>query len=546
MKPRTLAIAGVIAITAGVGGLVGFQKFKIYLPGIIGRLKHPIGANRPVSWAQGPSVAATPAAGRPPNIILIVADDLGINDTTATGNGVAGKVSTPNIDSIARTGVRFANGYSANATCSPSRAAMMTGRYPTRFGFEFTAVPKSFAREVSHMASGPVKPVFYQDRVKDMPPVEAMGVPAQEITVAEALRARGYRTLHIGKWHLGESPAMQPTGQGFDESLAILGGAGMFLKPDDPGVVNSKQDFDPIDRYLWPNLPYSVRWNGSEPFEPKGYVTDYFGDEGVKAIRANANRPFFLYMAFNAPHTPLQATRADYDALAEIPDHTTRVYGAMVRALDRNVGKLLAELQARGLDENTIVIFTSDNGGANYIGLPDINKPFRGWKATFFEGGINVPFLIKWPARLAAGQVAPARAMHIDIFATAAAAAGAPVSPKVDGVDLVALSQGQGAERPLFFRSGHYRTVIAGNWKLQHSERPKAAWLFNLAVDPTEQTNLATREPAKLAELTALLDGQDRRAGKPLWPALVEAPFFIDQPLGKGRKQTGDYVMWAN
>ncbi len=339
---------------------------------------------------------------------------------------------------------------------------------------------------------------------------------------------------------------MQPTGQGFDESLAILAGAGMFLKPDDPGVVNSKQDFDPIDRYLWPNLPYSVRWNGSEPFEPKGYVTDYFGDEGVKAIRANANRPFFLYMAFNAPHTPLQATRADYDALADIPDHTTRVYGAMIRALDRNVGKLLSELKAQGLDENTIVIFTSDNGGANYIGLPDINKPFRGWKATFFEGGVNVPFLIKWPARLAAGQVAPARAMHIDIFATAAAASGAPIGPKVDGVDLVALSKGQGADRPLFFRSGHYRSVIAGNWKLQLSERPKATWLFNLAVDPTEQTNLAAREPARLAELTALLDGQDRKAGKPLWPALVEAPFFIDQPLGKDRKQTGDYVMWAN
>ncbi|RYF92069.1 MAG: sulfatase, partial [Caulobacteraceae bacterium] len=370
--------------------------------------------------------------------------------------------------------------------------------------------------------------------------------PAGETTIAEALKAQGYRTLHIGKWHLGETPDRQPNAQGFDDSLAILAGAGMFLKPNDPDVVNSKQDFDPIDKYLWPNLPYSVRWNGSKPFEPRGYVTDYFGDEAVKAIDANAGRPFFLYLAFNAPHTPLQATREDYEALSDIPDHTTRVYGAMIRALDRNVGKVLAELERQGLSDNTIVIFTSDNGGANYIGLRDINKPFRGWKATFFEGGVNVPFFLKWPGHVEPGQVAPARAMHIDIFATAAHAAGAQVAPNVDGVDLLTLASGKAAPRPLFFRSGHYRSVIDADWKLQLSERPKKTWLFNLATDRTEQRNLAASEPAQLARLTALLAEQDRRAGKPLWPALVEAPFFIDQPLNKERNLKGEYVMWAN
>ena len=547
MKKRTLfSLAALVVVLAG--GYFGFQHFKIYLPGIIGRLKQPIGPNQEVTWARGP--APSPATGqagqRPPNIILIVADDLGINDTTATGTGVEGKVPTPHIDSIAKTGVRFANGYAANATCSPSRAAMMTGRYPNRFGFEFTAVPKSFAREVTHMGDGPIKPVYYADRAKEMPPVEKMGVPTGETTIAEALKAQGYRTLHIGKWHLGESPAMKPNGQGFDDSLAILGGAGMFLKPNDPNVVNSKQEFDPIDKYLWPNLPYSVRWNGGKPFEPKGYVTDYFGDEAVKAIDANAGRPFFMYLAFNAPHTPLQATKKDYEALKDIPDHTTRVYGAMIRALDRNVGKVLAELDKQGLANNTIVIFTSDNGGANYIGLRDINKPFRGWKATFFEGGVNVPFLMKWPGRVEPGSVSANRAMHIDIFATAAQAAGVPVGPKVDGVDLMTLVSGKAAPRPLFFRSGHYRAVIDGDWKLQLSERPKTAWLFNLGVDPTEQKNLATSDPAQLARLTALLDEQDRKAGKPLWPALVEAPFFIDQPLNKERNLKGEYVMWAN
>jgi arylsulfatase A-like enzyme len=266
----------------------------------------------------------------------------------------------------------------------------------------------------------------------------------------------------------------------------------------------------------------------------------------VKAIDANAGRPFFMYLAFNAPHTPLQATKEDYEALKDIPDNTTRVYGAMIRALDRNVGKVLAELDKQGLADNTIVIFTSDNGGANYIGLRDINKPFRGWKATFFEGGVNVPFLMKWPGRVEPGSVSPNRAMHIDIFATAAQAAGVPVGPKVDGVDLMTLVSGKAAPRPLFFRSGHYRAVIDGDWKLQLSERPKTAWLFNLGVDPTEQKNLATSDPAQLARLTALLDEQDRKAGKPLWPALVEAAFFIDQPLNKERNLKGEYVMWAN
>jgi arylsulfatase A-like enzyme len=548
MKKKTLITAGVIAAVVAVGGFAAFQHFKYYLPGIIGRIKNPIGPNQEITWAQGPAALAEQqaAAERPPNIILIVADDLGINDVTATGTGVFGKVPTPAIDSIARNGVRFANGYAANATCSPSRAALMTGRYPTRFGFEFTAVPPAFAKAVTHTADGPIKPVYYGDRAKDVPPAETLGVPSGEVTIAEALKTRGYHTIHIGKWHLGEAPELQPNGQGFDESLAILAGAGMFLPKDDPNVVNSKQDFDSIDRFLWANLPYSVRWNGGKPFEPKGYVTDYFGDEAVKAIRANKNRPFFMYLAFNAPHTPLQATKEDYDALSDIPDHTARVYGGMIRSLDRNVGKVLAELEAQGLLENTIVIFTSDNGGANYLGLPDLNKPFRGWKATFFEGGVNVPFFMQWPGKLAPGQVAPARAMHIDIFATAATAAGAPIDAKVDGVDLIGLTQGRGADRPLFFRSGHYRVVIWKDWKLQLSERPKKTWLFNLAADPTERNNLAASDPKKVAELTALLDEQDRKAGKPLWPAMVEAPFFIDKPLTKDMDGSGEYVMWAN
>ena len=192
---------------------------------------------------------------------------------------------------------------------------------------------------------------------------------------------------------------MRPTAQGFDEYLGFLQGAALFGPLDDPDYVESRQEFDPIDAFLWANLDFAVAKDGGQRFAPDAYMTDYLADQAVRAIDANKNRPFFLYLAFNAPHTPLQATRADYDAVAHIENHTLRVYAAMIRALDRGVGKVLDALAANGLDENTLVLFTSDNGGANYIGLPDINAPYRGWKMNFFEGGVHTPFF----AALAAG-----------------------------------------------------------------------------------------------------------------------------------------------
>ena len=290
----------------------------------------------------------------------------------------------------------------------------------------------------------------------------------------------------------------------------------MYLPVDDPRSVNSVQDFDPIDRFLWANLTWSVCKDGGARFEPSAYMTDYLADEAVHAIEANRNRPFFLYLAFNAPHTPLQALKSDYDALPQIEDHTLRVYGAMIRALDRGVGRVLGALRAHGLEENTLVVFTSDNGGANYIGLPDINRPYRGWKMTFFEGGVHTPFFAKWPAGLPRGARFHAPVAHIDIFATAAAAAGVavPADRPVDGVDLVKLVRGdaQGhAHQALFWRSGHYRTVLADDWKLQVSERPAAMWLFDMKADPTERTNLAATRLDKVTELSASWRTTSRR-----------------------------------
>jgi arylsulfatase A-like enzyme len=533
-----------VALLIGAGYLA-LQKYWIYIPGKIAQLREPIADNHPVTWAKGP--ASPPAGKRPPNVILIVADDLGMNDISLYGGGVAGgAVPTPNIDSIAKQGVSFANGYAANATCSPSRAALMTGRYPTRFGFEFTAVPAAFVSNLAHSDStSPYPPIYHKELNHDLPAYADMGVPHDQIMLPEVLKPKGYHTIHIGKWHLGEAEPLRPTSQGFDESLGMRSGGDLFMAEDDPQVVNAKLPWDPIDRFLWANLPYAVYWGNGQRFRPKGHLTDYFTDNALAAIEANKNRPFFMYLAYNAPHTPLQALKSDYDALPQIKDHTQRVYGAMIRQLDRRIGDVLQKLKSSGLDENTLVIFTSDNGGAWYTGIPDLNKPYRGWKGTFFEGGIHVPMMMRWPGQIAPGTVRSDVAQHLDMFATIAAATGAkvPSDRKMDSFNLLAA----GPKREVtFWRSGDYRAVRAGDWKLQISKRPDKAWLFNLATDPTEQVNLADKDPARVATLRKLIETQNAGLPKPLWPGLLEAPIRIDVPLNAAWTKDQEYVYWAN
>lgn len=544
---RWLIALGVVAVLA-LGGYLAFRQYWYYLPGIMSNLRDPIAPYHDVTWNAGPSEA--PTGERPPNIIVIVVDDLGFNDISLNGGVAGGRVQTPNIDALAREGVQIEQGYTANATCSPSRAAIMTGRYASRFGFEFTSAPVQFSRYLSHGGDDALhRPIFHEERVADVPPLETLGLPPAEITIAEHLRGAGYHTLHIGKWHLGESPELRPEAQGFDESLGFMAGAAMFMPRNDRDVVNAEVSFDPIDRFLWANLPYAVQYNGGQRFAPRGYLTDYFTDEAVAAIEANRNRPFFMYLAYNAPHTPLQAARADYDALSDIEDHTERVYGAMITALDRGVGRVMQTLREQGLDENTLVIFTSDNGGAWYVGLPNLNRPFRGWKATFFEGGIRTPFFARWPARLPAGGRIAGPAMHIDIFATAAAAAGAPVTHQIDGVNLLPFLSGEVRTPPhdvLFWRSGPYRVVRAGDWKLQVSENPNRVWLFNLRDDPTELRDLSAEHPERVAELRAMIEAQNEVMPAALWPALLEGAVRIDVPLNAPWTEDQEYIYWSN
>lgn len=546
MKKRWILLGTAVAL--GVAGTALWKRYWYYTPGLIAAVRNPVQPHQPVTWAKGPATAATPAAQRPPNIILIVADDLGINDISAFGGGL---VPTPHIDRLKREGASVDSFYAANATCSPSRAAMMTGRYPTRFGFEFTAVPPIFAENLSHGDGvGPHKAIFHANQVEGIMPYADMGVPASEIMIPEVLKARGYHNIHIGKWHLGEAEGLRPDNQGFDESLAILAGGGMFDDPDSPDVVNAKLPWDPIDRFLWANLPFSVRWNGGKHFKPDRYITDYFTTQAVAAIDANRNRPFFLYLAYNAPHTPLQAKKSDYDKLGHIKDHRDRVYAAMLVALDRGVGEIQAKLEKEGLADNTLILFTSDNGGAWYVGMNDLNRPYRGWKATFFEGGIRAPLFARWPARIPAGTQVAGVGTHIDFLATTAAAAGAPLPTdrRLDGMNLLPnLQTGTPiGPRTLFWRSGDYRVVRDGDWKLQVSARPDRVWLHNLAEDPTEQRDLSAAMPEKVAELRARIDAQAAEMPKPMWPALLEGPVRIDVPINAPWKEGQELVYWAN
>ena len=549
MKRVTIPVA--IFVLLVLAATWAWHVYPVQILVFADRLRHPVDETRQIRWSEGP--ASPPAGPRPPNIVLIVADDLGINDITAEGHGsgiAGGLVPTPNIDAIAHQGADFTQGYAANATCSPSRAALMTGRYPTRFGFEFTAVPDQLAKYMPRYAphDRPYPTIYHSELQSQVPPMEDMGMPGEEVTIAEVLKARGYHTVHIGKWHLGEAPSMRPEAQGFDESLGFMPAASKY-EPDTAAAA--KLPRDPMDRLLWMALTDAVQFNGGPRFHAGEYLTDYFSGQAAAAIRANRNRPFFIYLAYSAPHSPFQAKQSDYDALSAIKDHKTRVYAAMVRALDRGVGEVMAALKAQGLDRNTLVIFTNDNGGAWYSGLPDINKPYRGWKGTFFEGGIRVPFFLRWPDRIRAGERLPTPAQHIDVFPTIAAAAGAslPVDRPIDGLNLLPFVTGQAARLPtrtLFWRSGGYEAVRDGYWKLQVSQHPARIWLFDLSRDPTERMDLSRKRPDVVKRLRSDLAVHDRQQRKPLWPALLEEPIRIDEPADAPWKRGQEYVYWPN
>jgi len=554
MLKKILITLLAIVLVGGAGAWIFRKEIILFAVTSVGKNSN-IAENRPVPWMKGPETASAPLLERPPNIVFIIADDLGINDISTFGGGVAGgRVPTPNIDRLAAQGAVFTQAYSGTATCAPSRAMIMTGRYPTRTGFEFTPTPDGMGRIIKLFAdardSG-LPPVEYDEAIdKANPTYNQQGLPGSEVTIAEMLKAAGYHTAHIGKWHLGLGPEYGPNAQGFDESLLLA--SALHLPENDPNVVNARLPFDPIDIFLWARMQFAAAYNEGEWFKPGGYLADYWTDEAIKVIRENRNRPFFLNVAHWGVHTPLQATREDFEAVGAMEPQRLQVYAAMVRSIDRSVGRIMDALEAEGLAENTLIVFTSDNGGAGYVGLPEVNKPYRGWKMTLFEGGIKVPLFVSWPGRIQPGTRIDAPVGHIDITPTLAAAGGASLAEgvEIDGVDLLPQAQGV-ADAPLphetlFWQSGYYKAVRKGDWKLQVSEKPATTWLYDLSTDPTEQTNLAESRPDKAAELMEALKRHQDGAVPSLYRATVQGPIAVDKTAADTAGPDDEVIFWPN
>lgn len=420
------------------------------------------------------------APRRKPNIVVILADDLGYADLGCQG---CRDIPTPHIDSIAASGVRFTDGYANHPVCSPSRAGLMSGMYQHRFGFEHNSGPERYA-----------SPDF--------------GLPRDLPTLAEKLKAAGYAAGMVGKWHVGFREGRRPHERGFDFHYGFLSGAHTYL----PG----RADIDPLVR------------NGTPVTDEKEYLTDAFAREAVAFIERGAStgsaqaRPFFLYLAFNAVHAPLEATEAYEARFPQITDRKRKTYAGMTAAMDDAVGRVLATLRDRGLEENTLVFFYSDNGGPTPQ-TTSRNDPLRGYKGQVFEGGIRIPFLCQWKGVLPAGTVFREMAMGFDVHVTAMAAAGVlpAAEHSLDGVDLLPFLTGKRTGAPhdrLFWRAGGQHAARVGDWKLVHDPRQgDADLLFNLAEDIGEQHDLAAAEPDRLRELQGIYDAWNRQMMPAQW-----------------------------
>jgi arylsulfatase B len=436
----------------------------------------------------GGSVAAAQqrsGAARKPNIVILFADDLGYGEMGFQGNA---EIPTPHTDSIAKAGVRFTQGYVSAPFCCPSRAGLMTGRYQTRFGHEMNAVGKT-----------------------NLDP--KVGLPFSEKTIADYLKAAGYTTGLVGKWHLGGTEPYHPQKRGFDEFYGFLHEGHFFYPPPYRGAVTRLRPNEP---------PYDDNnpvLRGNEPIVEPEYLTDALAREATAFIERHKEQPFFLYLPFNAIHSPMQAPVPGVKAFEDsIRGEQRRVFAAMLRSMDDAIGKVLGKVRSLGLEENTLIVFLSDNGGPT-AELTSSNLPLRGGKGQLFEGGIRIPFAMQWKGRIPAGKTVTHPVISLDLLPTALAAAGAPVPSGRDGVNLLPVVTGQSAAPPhelLFWRYGRNIAVRKGKWKLVRQASTEFQ-LFDLDADPSETRDLAASQPAIAAGLQKELDRLNAQMVPPLW-----------------------------
>jgi arylsulfatase A-like enzyme len=429
------------------------------------------------------SALAAPAESRPPGVVVILADDLGYADVGFQG---CKDIPTPNIDRLAREGVICTSGYVSHPFCSPTRAGLMTGRYQQRFGHENN-------------------PTYLPNDPK-------VGLPVDQTTVADVLRRAGVVTGAVGKWHLGAEPRFHPNRRGFDAYFGLIGGGHDYFNLNsfrtDPARAASE--------YLIPLV------RQSEPVEESGYLTDILTREAVKFLESNREKPFILYLAYNTPHTPLQGTDEDIAKVASIPDPKRRTYASMVVALDRGVGKVLETLGRIDRERDTLVVFLSDNGGPTPVSTAR-NDPLRGFKGMVYEGGVRVPFAIRWPAKIKPGTRYDEPVCSIDLFPTAAAVTGTPLPDglTLDGVNLVPYLTGEETGPPhqaLFWRTGGGATSAVRQGKLKLVRvGEKAPELYDLGSDISESHDLASERPDDVKRLLSRYDAWNAHNVPPLF-----------------------------
>ena len=481
------------------------------------------------AWVQGPPL--TPK--RKVNVVLIVADDLGRADTSMYPEG---RVATPNLDRIAQDGVRFDQGYVTSALCSPSRASLLTGRYQQRFGHEVQPhdryVRSSFEAFFAQLFLTTDDWRLLGVRAPAEEDVEKQGLPKSEVLLPELLHRAGYATAMFGKWHLGWNDDFQPHHRGFDDFEGFYEAYSLYASPvDQPGIVNQHlPEFS--DRFIWgrgrSGIASLVR-NGT-PVEESRYLTDVFTDEAVAFIDAHREQPFFLYLPFQNPHTPFQAKQEDFDAFPDEKDPIRRTYLALIRSLDHSVGRVLDAIEARGLSDDTLVIFLSDNGPALYTHATSA-APSQGGKFTLFEGGLKVPFAMRWPNGLPKGAHVEAPVSAVDVVTTVASAVGIPLPDDrtYDGVDLVPFVTGAGTpHEALFWRADYTSAIRRGPLKLIHDAQAGQVTLFDLALDPGETQDLSTSRPDDVKRLQAELDAWNATLAAPLWPSVMGYRFVAN------------------
>ncbi len=462
-----------------------------------------------------------------PDIIWIIVDDLGITDTDLYGSGT---VHTPNLNRLANAGVRFENAYVTASVCSPSRAAMLTGRYNQRFGFEHQLHDRYLKNKLEYfifknlMDSKPWYPQN-QDSVPGPKMIASMGLPDSEITITEVLKKHGYATGLFGKWHLTMHDEKGPNAFGFDDFYGFLNSNSLYASKSECDVVSTRNSKDWTDRFIWKDGrsgSSAIQRNGVIIDEDR-YLTTAITDEAISFIE-KSDQPYFALLTYNAPHTPFQATAEAYAKYSDIKDPVRRTYAAMISSLDDEIGRLIDYLKQTNRFDNTLIFFISDNGGADYTLATD-NGNYKGGKITDFEGGLKVPMVMTWPDKVPQAVRYTPMVSSLDIYQTILNAT-TTVKPPVDldGVDLIpSIQTNQPGHDYLFFRKGYNHSIRSADYKLSWNTNTGDTLMYHIKYDPYEKFNIYSHEGhAEMEELLRAYIQWEQKLVPPRWPALID------------------------